>query len=528
MTSIEIEQLENDDMKLQYLIKCRPKNLDDIEKIKYAVSVGLFQKGWTCVGKFASGIYTKNHFVLTLYRETINDEPITASTFISPCTTQCYVNVPNVSWTLEKYNKLYDSGRVQAFWSKVFDDLEEMNEYDSFTEFITKVDDFANMSNLELASKGFVWRSDTDEDGYTYVGSDQDIMTTKYFGSLTDFGPVHAQTFYQILDIVDDPDMGKCFKIQSCFPETGPVELISPELLLHAIQAQVIVSASRVYVDTPKLTLVPVEGTQMAGLPTVIEDINFSMARQELIGQAIKERLFILPLLQTSDSNALIVLKIIKECHEERLLLQLPDNHEMLETILEYARAEYSIWQPLQEDTADAKFELSELLENASYQKQEMLSSYGADITDLMTFLQTSFLSCNPKKGVRANFLYLQALIDQGILKNLCNCLMSESMTDSSKRLLLHEVYTTNEAKNELRSFFYEEGLEDIFEKIWKDYIYVSFDWRHGFGLDCKDYSIERVPTGYRVCNADHGIAGYYLKLNGQVFSYGDLSCMER
>lgn len=517
-------------LELNYLIKCKPNLTETNEKIQYVTSVALYKRGWKSVGKLASGVYTKNDFILTLYKATVRDDVTSASTFVSPVAVQVFCNLANTTWVLERYNKIYGSGKMQVFWENIFDKLEDMDEYDSFIEFIEKIDKIANSSNLELASMGQMYKSILDDDGYSYTISDNSITETRLFYSSLDFWEIKAACVYQILTIItDDPDYGQALLIQRVYPHKENEISMPASLFVNAMNTGAIIATKRMTGVEDDRSLIDATGTEMAGLPVAIQKLNFSLKKQEILGQAIKENLYILPLLLSTDENLQDVLAITRSCNETRLLLQLPQDTEMLKVIVEFARAGYSIWQPLQETKAtDAKFILTELLENAGYQKQEMVSEYGAATADLMNYMQTSFLSCEPAKGIRANFLYLQALKKVQILQNLCDCLMSEAMTDNNNnRLLLHTVYTTNTAKNEIRSFFYEEGLEDLLEKVLKEYLYVTFDWRHGFGLDCKRYAIERVAAGYRVYDNKHNIVGYYLKVNGEVFSYGDFSCMK-
>ena len=162
-------------------------------------------------------------------------------------------------------------------------------------------------------------------------------------------------------------------------------------------------------------------------------------------------------------------------------------------------------------------------MENIVYDKQQFTSEYGADVATLLTFAKTYCTPLTPSAGVSANYLYLQMMIEKKELLNVCSSMLSETMTDSSGRLFLHKVYMSFEAKNELRSFFYEEGMSSYLDNALNDIIYLCFDWKSGFTIKCKDYSLVRVPCGYKVLNADGLPTGFILKVNNSIFTYGDL-----
>ena len=510
---------------LQEVLANKPFLTDIRLRIKYAVFIALIQRGWKGVRTSFSGVLTKNDFVLTLYKSDASTlEMQKPSKYLVPAAVNLF-NFPNTTWVLERYNKIYASGRMQSVWDFLYDKPELIDESPTFIKFINEVDEIASKQELELQSLGEMYEDSSTYQNYSFHQSSKSIVETGMFYPSVGFASVLAGMPYRILSTGEDSLGGKYFVLQKMqSADLEPVHVTADAFQQQYAAGTVIPIEATPVQSSETLNLVKAQGTAMSGLPPVIQGLNFSLDKQKVIGEAIKDNLYIIPLLLAPDNMVQSVLALLRSCQEYYYLNNLPNNLELIQVLIEYARAGLSIWLPLQTgDASEAKFELNELLENIIYDKQQFTSEYGADVAALLTFAKTYCTPITPSAGVSANYLYLQMMIEKKELLNVCSSMLSETMTDSSGRLFLHKVYMSFEAKNELRSFFYEEGMSSYLDNALNDIIYLCFDWKSGFTIKCKDYSLVRVPCGYKVLNADGLSTGFILKVNNSIFTYGDL-----
>lgn len=92
------------------------------------------------------------------------------------------------------------------------------------------------------------------------------------------------------------------------------------------------------------------------GCRQLFQGLNFSLDKQKVIGEAIKDNLYIIPLLLAPDNMVQSVLALLRSCQEYYYLNNLPNNLELIQVLIEYARAGLSTWLPLQ--TGDASSEI--------------------------------------------------------------------------------------------------------------------------------------------------------------------------
>ena len=148
---------------LQEVLANKPFLTDIKLRIKYAVFIALIQRGWKGVRTSFSGVLTKNDFVLTLYKSDASTlEMQKPSNYLVPAAVNLF-NFPNTTWVLERYNKIYASGRMQSVWDFLYDKPELIDESPTFIKFINEVDEIANKQELELQSLGELY-----EDSSTY------------------------------------------------------------------------------------------------------------------------------------------------------------------------------------------------------------------------------------------------------------------------------------------------------------------------------------------------------------------------
>lgn len=512
---------------LSEVLAQKPELTDVKLRIKYATFIALIQRGWKGVGSSYSGVLTKNDFVLTLYKSDASAFQLKEKNkYIVPAAIT-YFNLPNVSWVLERYNRVFASGKLQSIWEFLYDQPDKIDTTESFMKFINEVESIVNLSNLELQSMGNVYHQDV-RNGYQYSVYKGNIVDTGLFLSTTDFGAVRTQTVYRIKSSTEQ-NGDKVFVLQQLEPASQLDTILTmKDFEEHYVKGEIVPLAAKEAQLTGDIELVAVNSTAMSGLPLQLQRLNFSLEKQQIVGEAIRKRFYIAPLLRIADDSLLPkVLELVKLSNEFDLLNRLPQDVEQLDCLLEYARAGYSIYQPLQNDNvSDSRFEFSELLESASYESEQLAMQYNAGTCELLKFLKTFYMSTEIKPGERANYAYLNMLNEHHILTNLCTSMLSDTMTDPSGTLYLHKVYLNFQTQNEIRSFFFEEGMESIFEKTFSECVHVSFDWRAGFGLSCSGYTLVRVPYGYALRNNDNITMGYILRVNDEVLSYGDLSCL--
>lgn len=514
---------------LSDLLEHKPTLVEVKDKIKYAVFITLVQRGWKGVGSSFSGVLTKNDFVLNLYKSDPSSfELKESSEFLVP-TAICYFTVPNTSWTLERYNKLYGYGRMQSIWEFLYETPEKADDSETFMKFIEEVDSTANLSSVELQSLGQLYKQE-DYFGYTFAVHKGNIVDTGIFISRVSFGSIQANTVYKIKTTTVSEQGEKVFVLTQLEPKSVVETIMTLEDFSNHYQAGDLTTlTAKQETKQGELQLVQASGSARSGLPKVIADLEFSSEKQSFIGEALKERLYLTPLLLADDSNIKAAFELLKLSHEYSLLNKLPSDPEMLDVLLEYARAGFSLYQPMNDDNAsDARFELSEVLESTNAVVNNVSAEIGANAIDLWKFEKTFMFSIDFKKVSSANYLYLQALQENGYFSRLCSPMLSNTMTDSSGTLYLHRVYVDYDAQNELRAFFYEEGMEDLFERTMSEFTHLYFDWRSGFGLCCVKYTLVRVPGGYQILARDRKVLGYMLKVNGTVYNYGDLTCLRK
>lgn len=514
-----------DDAELRQILDRKPELHDVKNKIKYVVFAGLVQRGWKAVGAEYSGVLTKNDFVLTLYRSDASRFVLTdKSKYVVPAAINYFV-IPNTSWTLERYNKIYAYGKMTSLWDYLFDNPAECWNSESFVKFVDEVERIANMHELEMQSVGEMY-VELSEDGFNFSVYSGPITDTGIFTPIKDFGPLSNQTVYRIVSATEQQITGnRTFVLQQLQPPSAIEIMLDASLFNEHYMNHELVPLSMHHVKNTDIQLVSADGAAMGGLPPTIQKLNFSLDKQKLIGEAIAERLYVLPLLLAPDEVMNEVLSLIRTSSEFDLLLHLPNNKEYLGVILDFARMGLSIYQPLAEKSvSDAKFCFSELLADLDYEKQQLRQKYNLPLTELLVFLKTHYFSMMSDAANTANYTYLQLMIDNNVLKHVNTCMLSNTITNSSGVLFLHKVYMDPDTITELRAFFYEEKMDFVFEKSMDNFIHVSFDWRMGFGLDCDRYTLIRVPTGYRVLTKDRNTAGFILKVNDEILTYGDLS----
>lgn len=510
------------------LLSKKPELFDVKDKIKYAVFVTLVQRGWKGVGSSYSGVLTKNGFVLNLYKSdataTELEEP---SEYLVPSCI-CYFSMPNTSWTLERYNKLYGYGRLQSIWDFLYDRPEEAEESTSFMKFINEVDTTASLSTLELQSMGQMYQQD-DYMGYIFSVHQGAITDTGLFMSRVDFGAIRSKTAYKI-NRTEKQDGQPVFILTQIDPPSQ-FETILPleDFGIHYQAGDLVVLSVKQELQPGELQLVQASANAKSGLPAPIEALSFSNAKQSILGTALQERLFITPLLTATEDNISKVYELLKLSSEYLLLTHLPNNSEMLDVLLEYARAGFSLYQPLKDGSAsDAQFELTELLEMLSESADSMAVEIGAASMELWKYEKTFAFDIPIERQSSINYSYLQALLNRGYFTKMCTPLLENSMVNKAGALYLHRVYVGFDVQNELRSFFFEEGMEKYLEHAMSEFTHLYFDWREGFGLCCVNYTIVRVPGGYKILSKDNLVLGFILKVNGEVYSYGDLACLRK
>lgn len=500
-------------------------NLTNVkDRVKYAVFAGLVQRGWFGVGASYSGVLTKNDFVLTLYKSDASNFVLSQKTdYVVPAAITCFI-IPNAGWTLERYNKLYASGKIQSMWEYLYEQPELISESESFVKFLNDVDRIANLPELELQSLGELYASDGEE-VYSFEVYNGPITDTGIFLSMKDFDSVNEKTVYQILTAKEENDE-RFFVLRQMQPASVIEITIGLEAFNEHYRNRELIPLTATKVNSGNYTLVPAGGSSMSGLPAPLRALGLSLDKQQVLGKSIIERLYILPLLFADDGEILqCVYDILSISHEYDLLNHLPNDIERLKIILEYARAGLSIYQPLtSESVGDSEFELNEIVENMAYDRQELGSVYDTSTIELINFTRTFYMTVTPKPNVVSNYMYLQMLYENNILLKLCSSMLHDTLSDSAGVLYLHKVYLNYDAQNEIRAYFGEEGMEQLLEKSLTDCIHVSFDWRTGFGLDCPKYVLVRVPGGYKLLNNERCVEGFVLKINNEVFSYGNVA----
>lgn len=515
------------DEELQKILSHKPVLTDPHDKIKYVVFLALVQRGWKGVGSEYSGVLTKNDFVLTLYKADASQFPLKEPNEYLVPTAISYFQIPRATWVLEQYNKVYDSGKMQNLWDFLYDQPESMDDSDTFMKFINGVDSIASKSQLELQGMGSTYTKHNEE-YLTFSPYNGPITDTGVFLSLVDLDPIKSKVAYQIQDAKEDEEGDRYFVLSQLEPKSFIETMVPCSVFGNLYESGQLVPLSvKKALSEDIFELVDAASTAMSGLPKPIQELNFSLDKQKFIGEALNSRLYVLPLLKVSEENCESVLKLLQVSSEYDMLNQIPDDSYELDALLEYARAGFSLYQPLQCDSEDEMmYDLHELLESFGSRKNDLLNEYGVSMVELLTYKYTFYLDGNLKGIKRPNFAYIELLLQNNILVHLCNALTENATMNSDGVLFLHKVYLDFDTKNEIRSFFFEVGYEDVFEHSFADSTYISFDWRTGFGLDCAKYSLVRVPSGYKVLNTDRKTSGFLLKVNGECFSYGDVSCV--
>lgn len=506
------------------LLSKKPILTDPRSKIIYAVFFALVDKGWKGVGAYESGVMTKNGFVLTLFKSDASRYTLREpDPYLVPAAITMF-NVPNVSWVLERYNKIYDSGKIPTFWDFLYDSPEDIDKADNFQKFINQVDEIAEKHELELQSIGS-FMAKSSEVSYQFSQYSGNITDTGLFMSLVDFAAIHSKSAYKILNAKDTDEFGKVFVLQQIQPPSSFETILRlSDFSEHYQNGDLIPLQISGDNSDDSLILVEASGAQMGGIPKSLRKLNFSKEKQEMIGIAIEERRYIIPLLKADDSLIMDVLSLVRCSCEYEALLKLPDDRELLHVLVDYAKAGYSIWDPLMVgDANEARFELNELIEANAYDQNSLRQEYGNQMYELITFLKTHYMRASFKPTDRPNYVFLDMLARNNILLNLTSAMQKDTITDQSGTLYLHKVYMDFNTQNELRAFFSEPSMEDIFEKVFSECAHVTFDWRSGFGLSCHDYTLLRVPCGYAFQVKDKGITAYMLRVNDETFSYGDI-----
>lgn len=513
------------DQELQDVLSHKPILTDPREKIKYAVFIALIQRGWKGVASEYSGVLTKNNFVLTLFKSDstrfILREP---NPYLVP-TAISYFQVPRANWVLERYNKLYDSGKVQLIWDYLYDEPETMTESNTFMKFIEQVDTIASKHELELQCMGSSYTSE--KTSYlSFSAHDGSITDTGIFMSLVDFGSVKKKVAYKIEQATVLDGDRRVFVLSQLEPPSSLETIVdADDFNANYVNGNLVPLNVIQHEGSEEFYLVASSGASMGGLPVALQKLNFSMDKQGVIGEAIVNNLYVIPLLKLSDESAKIALELLKETTEYQMLNQLPDDPEYLRVLLDYARAGYSLYKPLESGIAgDAAYELTELLDFESSAENDLRQEYTVAMVELIRFLRTHYLSTEYRKNELPNYCYLRMMQERGILKNLTHDMLSNTMMNADGVLFLHKAYANFVTTNEVRSLFFEPGMEDFFEPCFAESVHFSFDWREGFGMDCANYSLVRVPCGYKVLDSDRVARGFILKVNDEIFTYGDLS----
>lgn len=511
--------------------------LDDKDQIRYIFWEGLTKLGWQTVVNEVSGLYWKNGFLLSIFRT----KPDTRKERYGNAKANAYVynKVSRISWQLEHYGALLDSGRINTTLSYVF--VSGRYDDETYQNLLNKFDGYTKLGNFELMSKKKIEiKTEVPTEKVGLHVSDKDFMETMSFMLVSEIPGLMDQFRLRVpykLFLSSSKTL-MAMPVSADGRQSGTAFPLSDQTrraLLGAVGVDgfvVLEYGSYLGIEN-KIELAPMSDSAYAYLPQEIYDLNLPKWQNMLISEGIAKRYNILPLLRTDLSKEAVqgIFNLLAVSTEYSCMMAAPNDKDILQHVVQAAKNGFSIFkylQPgntvmsvqtmIQEDVANFDSIVTDL------RKQYDLSA----ITALKFFSTSSFSQFTIEKSYTSFHVGLARLLKLGIMPETSKGLLADGVC-SQYVIYFSKSNLSFDMKAELRALFAApdyslkgEPWTEVYDKLLLVTNYIAYCDKFGFLLSTKNGIFGRCLGGFFCLSLKMDPIYYAIQINGKYVEYMD------